>query len=122
VAVRIQMLPERRRNATTSPTEISIPFVVRTISISSGPPRCSLTVISDDFIPESVDPTKPGSIEVKKGTDHTGVVVEHLGVQVGERLLVDMRSSTQPSTARGKTHLRRIGTAGKEVRLRSDIR
>ena len=51
---------------------------------------CILTVRGlDNFIPESVDQTKPGSIEVKKGEDNTGVIVEHVGVQVRKDGSVD---------------------------------
>lgn len=37
---------------------------------------------SDNFQPESIDPSKPGSIEVKKGKDSTSVTVARACTQV----------------------------------------
>lgn len=37
---------------------------------------------TDNFIPESVDTAKPGTVEVKKGNEITNVIVERASSQV----------------------------------------
>lgn len=39
-------------------------------------------ITTDNFKPESIDPTKPGTIEVKKGKEKTSVTVERASTQV----------------------------------------
>lgn len=43
---------------------------------------------SDNFKPESIDPEKPGKIDVKRGKDSTTVTVERASVQVKSNVAV----------------------------------
>lgn len=42
----------------------------------------AINATADNFKPESIDPTKPGTIEVKKGKEKTSVTVERASTQV----------------------------------------
>lgn len=63
------------RTGIFTPSDVcSIPFLVLNAAHPDTPP--------DNFKPPSIDSTKPGTIEVKRGQDSTSVIIEHPSSQV----------------------------------------
>ena len=65
---------------------------------------------SDNFMPESVDPAKPGTIEVKRTKESASVTVERASVQVGFATLTPLPAFAHTSYQSGETGHSFVGT------------